>query len=103
MSLHTLVQLARRRWQVLARGPVVALSAWRCWPPSLMTPAYESADHPVRVGHANRRRANDLLQGNNFTQARVRSYVDLVTTDAVLGPVIRGRAWTPRWASWRTG
>jgi capsular polysaccharide biosynthesis protein len=29
---------------------------------------------------------NDLLQGNNFAISRVQSYVDIVTSDAVLGP-----------------
>jgi capsular exopolysaccharide synthesis family protein len=55
---------------------------------ALMTPAYESRTKLFVSATPTAGGANDLLQGNNFTQARVRSYVDLVSTDAVLGPVI---------------
>ncbi len=88
MSLHTLVQLARRRWKVLLAVPVASVCL-ALLATVLMTPQYESrttlfvSATPVSGG------TTDLLQGNNFTQARVRSYVDLVTTDAVLRPVIR--------------
>jgi capsular polysaccharide biosynthesis protein len=32
---------------------------------------------------------NDLLQGNNFAISRVQSYVEVVTSDAVLGPAAK--------------
>ena len=87
MSLQSVLHLARRRWQVLLLVPLLtvclALAA-----SALMAPEYESRTTLFISATPTATGANDLLQGNNFTQARVRSYVDLVTTDAVLGPVI---------------
>lgn len=87
MSLQSLLHLARRRWLVLVLVPLVtvclALAA-----SALMTPEYESRTTLFVSATPTAGGAGDLLQGNNFTQARVRSYVDLVTTDAVLSPVV---------------
>ncbi len=87
MSLQSLLQLARRRWHVLLVVPVLTVCA-ALGVSALMTPEYESRTTLFVSATPTASGASDLLQGNNFTQARVRSYVDLVTTDAVLGPVI---------------
>lgn len=88
MSLQSLLHLARRRWQVLILVPVLTVCLTLA-ASALMTARYESRTTLFVSATPTASGANDLLQGNNFTQARVRSYVDLVTTDAVLGPVIR--------------
>lgn len=87
MSLPFLLQLARRRWRILLLVPVLTMCT-ALGVSFLLTPQYESRTTLFVSATPTAGGANDLLQGNNFTQARVRSYVDLVTTDAVLGPVI---------------
>jgi len=87
VSLQSLLHLARRRWQVLVLVPVLTVCA-ALLASAVMTPQYESRTTLFVSATPTAAGANDLLQGNNFTQARVRSYVDLATTDAVLGPVI---------------
>ena len=89
MTLQGLLQVIARRWRILVATPLLTLAA-ALVTSFLLTPQYESrttlfvSATPTTVG------ASDLLQGNSFTQARVRSYVDVVTTDAVLAPVIDG-------------
>lgn len=87
MSLQSLLQLARRRWHVLLVVPVLTVCA-ALGASALMTPEYESRTTLFVSATPTAGGANDLLQGNNFTQARVRSYVDVATTAAVLDPVI---------------
>jgi succinoglycan biosynthesis transport protein ExoP len=62
----------------------------------LATKTYQ-AKSQVFVSSSNGNSPNDLLQGSSFTQNRVKSYADLVTSPSVLLPVIQklGLATTP--------
>ena len=54
---------------------------------SLTTPTYESTTR-LFVSTSGNESAADLLTGNSFTQQRVKSYADIVTSPAVLDSVI---------------
>ena len=97
MELQDYLAIVRKRWvsilvlTVLAVGGAVAATV-------LTTPTYEARSQVfVSVRNTGGTSTTELLQGSNFTQNQVRSYVDLVTTPRVLGPVIEhlGLASTP--------
>ena len=54
---------------------------------SLTTPKYESTTR-LFVSTSGNDSASDLLTGNSFTQQRVKSYADIVTSPAVLDKVV---------------
>jgi len=54
---------------------------------ALTTPTYESTTRLFVSTSANDS-ASDLLTGNSFTQQRVKSYADIVTSPAVLDAVV---------------
>ncbi len=54
---------------------------------SLTTPTYESTTR-LFVSTSSNESAADLLTGNSFTQQRVKSYADIVTSPAVLDSVV---------------
>jgi len=54
---------------------------------SLTTPTYESTTR-LFVSTSSNESAADLLTGNSFTQQRVKSYADIVTSPAVLDAVV---------------
>ncbi|HRY10476.1 MAG: polysaccharide biosynthesis tyrosine autokinase [Actinobacteria bacterium] len=86
MTLHDYLAILRRSWAwVLAAtlvGGLLALGA-----SLLMTPIYQSqAQMFVSVKSAGQ--VNDAYSGGLFVQQRVKSYVDVVDSPAVLDPVI---------------
>ncbi|MDH6180220.1 capsular exopolysaccharide synthesis family protein [Microbacteriaceae bacterium SG_E_30_P1] len=86
MELRDYVRVLRRSWilialsLLLAVGIAAALSL-------VQTPRY-TASSKVFVSTQAGETTQDLVQGNNFTQARVKTYASLVTTPIVLEPVI---------------
>ena len=54
---------------------------------SLTTPTYESTTR-LFVSTSGTESAADLLTGNSFTQQRVKSYADIVTSPSVLDTVV---------------
>lgn len=54
---------------------------------ALTTPTYESTTR-LFVSTSGNESAADLLTGNSFTQQRVKSYADIVTSPAVLDSVV---------------
>ena len=86
MELRDYFRVLRRSWILivlsflLAIGIAAAISI-------VQTPQF-SASSKVFVSTQAGETPQDLVQGNNFTQARVKTYASLVTTPIVLEPVI---------------
>lgn len=86
MEPHDYLNAVRRRWPVVLGlaflGALIAL-AYDATLPTL----YKSTSS-VFVSARSGATTSELVQGSNFTQANVQSYARLVTTPAVLEPVI---------------
>lgn len=86
MELADYIRVARRRWGSIVLATVlgcgVGLSA-----SLLATPTYEARTQ-LFVSSQSGGSASDLLQGSSFTQQRVQSYADVVTSQLVLQPVL---------------
>ncbi|WP_062387928.1 polysaccharide biosynthesis tyrosine autokinase [Demequina iriomotensis] len=86
MELQDYLRILRKYWiaiivlTLLGAGAGIGYSY-------LATPTY-TASAKVFVSTSNSANVSDLAQGNSFTQQRVKTYADLVTTSAVLQPVI---------------
>lgn len=87
MDLHDYLSVLRRRWRIVAAAILLGLSG-----AGLMTiatePLYE-ARAQLFVSTAGSEDATSLLQGSSFTQQRVKSYADIVTSPQVLDAVIK--------------
>jgi polysaccharide biosynthesis transport protein len=86
MGLSEYLAILRKRWMsiliVTSLAMAVAIGA-----SLLATPTYE-AKSQVFVSVSTGGSTSDLLQGSSFTQNRVKSYADMVTSPRVLIPVI---------------
>ena len=86
MELSDYIRILRKNWLVIVVLTLVGLGAAAAY--SLTrTPIYESSS-TVFVSTQAGGTAAELQQGSNFTQARMNTYVGLVTTPVVLNPVI---------------
>ena len=86
MDLREYVSLLRRRWLLIASVTVAALLV-AVGATLLTTPRYESTTQ-LFVSTQGGSDSADLAQGNSFSQQRVKSYAEIATSPAVLGPVI---------------
>ena len=86
MELRDYLGILRKRWVsillITALAVAGAMSATL-----LATPTYQ-AKSQVFVSVSTGGSTSDLLQGSNFTQNRVKSYTDMITSPRVLIPVI---------------
>lgn len=89
MDLRDYLRITRKRWKLIVALPLICI---------LLTALYilhspklyqASAQIFVSTAGADDSSAADLAQGNTFTQARVQSYTSVVTSPAVLNPVIQ--------------
>jgi polysaccharide biosynthesis transport protein len=86
MELHDYLAIMRKRWvSILLIASLVVAGAMTAT--LLATPTYQ-AKSQVFVSVSTGGSASDLLQGSSFTQNRVKSYSDMVTSPRVLTPVI---------------
>jgi uncharacterized protein involved in exopolysaccharide biosynthesis len=89
VDLHDYFRVLRKRWRIL--GGVAILSLGVAVLATLAaSPVYE-ARAQLFVSTAGSEDATSLLQGSSFTQQRVKSYADIVTSPQVLEPVIKSR------------
>lgn len=85
VDLRTYAQVLKRRWRaipaciLICLGAAVALTA--------LTPKTFQSTAQFFVSAADTSTTAELAQGGVFTQARVKSYTQLITTPKVLGPV----------------
>jgi capsular exopolysaccharide synthesis family protein len=86
MDLQDLVRLLRKNLWLLVATTLVGAGAAAAYS-FTRVPLYE-ATSTVFVSTQTGDTAQELNQGSNFTQARVKSYATLATTPLVLGPVV---------------
>ena len=86
VELRDYVRVLRKRWRFVALLTLLAL-AGAAAASLLATPQYEARTQ-VFVSTQAEGSNSDLLQGSSFTQQRVKSYADVVTSPRVLDPVI---------------
>lgn len=95
MDLRDYIKVLRNRWLLIAGTTVLALLG-AIGATLVATPRYESSTQ-LFVSTQGGSDSTDLAQGNSFSQQRVKSYAEIASTPAVLGPVIDelGLATTP--------
>jgi capsular exopolysaccharide synthesis family protein len=86
VGLRDYLNVLRQRWLSVVVPTVLATLAAGLLS-SLATPTYTSTSS-LFFSLQNGNTANELAQGSNFTQAQMASYATLVTTPAVLAPVV---------------
>ncbi|MGV8881631.1 MAG: polysaccharide biosynthesis tyrosine autokinase [Rhodoglobus sp.] len=86
MELRDYIRVLRKGWVLIVLCALVGIAASAGYS-LLQTPKYSSSSQ-VFVSTQSGDTASDLVQGSNFTQARVKTYSSLVTTPIVLLPVI---------------
>lgn len=87
MNLHDYWLVVRKRWGLILFILVVSVAA-STLATYLAKPMYLSTTK-LFVSTQSTDNAADLLQGSSFTQQRVKSYADLVTSPSVLNPVVK--------------
>ena len=87
MDLHDYLRVVRKRWRTIVAVTLlmVALASLL----TLWSPKSYQARTQLFVSTSGGSDSTQLLQGNTFTQQRVKSYSDLLTTPTVLDPVIK--------------
>ncbi len=86
MDLTDYLRVFRKRWKLVAVAAFVAVAAAAA-ASALATPQYR-AQTQLFVAARGGDDASALLQGSSFTQQRVKSYANIVTSPTVLRPVI---------------
>lgn len=86
VELQGYIRVLRKRWQFVALLTLLAV-AGAAAASLLATPQYEARTQ-LFVSTQAEGSTSDLLQGSSFTQQRVKSYADVVTSPRVLQPVI---------------
>ena len=86
MELRDYIRILRKGWVLITVLALVGVAAAATFS-IIKTPEY-SASAKVFVSTQAGGTVSDLAQGNNFTQQRVKTYADLVSTPIVLLPVI---------------
>lgn len=93
MELHTYITIARKRWRVISLVALVFLGLAAAGS-ALATKVYES-NAQFFVSTTGASDSGALLQGSTFTQQRVKSYAQLLTTPRVLDQVAQSTGVDP--------
>ncbi|MEP7192691.1 MAG: polysaccharide biosynthesis tyrosine autokinase [Actinomycetota bacterium] len=86
MELKDYIRVIRKRWQIIVAVMLVVLAGAAL--ATALSPKIYEADTRLFVSTAGSSDSSALLSGSNFTQQRVKSYADVITTPNVLDPVI---------------
>ena len=86
MELQDYIRILHKNWLAIVIVTVVGVGSSLAY--SLLAAPVYTASAKVFVSTSSADSTADLAQGNSFTQQRVRTYADLVTTAAVLQPTI---------------
>ncbi len=86
MELKDYFRVIRKRWQIIVAVMLVVLAGSAL--ATTLSPKVYEAQTRLFVSTSGGSNSNDLLSGSNFTQQRVKSYADVITTPNVLDPVI---------------
>jgi capsular exopolysaccharide synthesis family protein len=87
VDLHDYLRVVRKRWRTIVAVTLalVAVAALV----TLWSPKVYEARTQMFVSTKGANELSSLAQGNTFTQQRVKSYSDIITTPTVLDPVIK--------------
>ncbi|WES62851.1 polysaccharide biosynthesis tyrosine autokinase [Microbacter sp. GSS18] len=86
MELTDYIRILRKNWLIIVLATLIGVGAAAGYSLS-RTPMYESQS-TVFVSSQSGSTIGELQQGSNFTQSRVTTYTNLVTTPIVMNPVI---------------
>lgn len=86
MELTDYIRILRKNWVIILVATLVGLGIAGAWS-ATRTPEYE-AQSTVFVSTQAGSTIGELQQGSNFTQSRVQTYTNLVSTPIVMNPVI---------------
>ena len=87
VELKDYIRVIRKRWQIIVAVTLVVL-AGAALATELSPKVYEAMTR-LFVSTSGSSDSSALLSGSNFTQQRVLSYADVITTPNVLDPVIK--------------
>jgi succinoglycan biosynthesis transport protein ExoP len=86
VELKDYIRVIRKRWQIIVAVTLVVLAGAAL--ATALSPKIYEADTRLFVSTSGSSDSSALLSGSNFTQQRVKSYADVITTPNVLDPVI---------------
>jgi capsular exopolysaccharide synthesis family protein len=86
VELKDYIRVIRKRWQIIVAVMLVVLAGAAL--ATALSPKIYEADTRLFVSTSGSSDSSALLSGSNFTQQRVKSYADVITTPNVLDPVI---------------
>jgi len=87
VELKDYIRVIRKRWQIIVAVMLVVVAAAAL--ATALSPKVYQAQTTLFVSTSGGSDTNSLQAGSNFTQQRVKSYADVITTPKVLDPVIR--------------
>ncbi len=86
MELKDYIRIIRKRWRIIVAAMLVVLAGAAL--ATALSPKVYQAQTRLFVSTSGGSDSGALLQGSSFTQQRVKSYADVITTPKVLDPVI---------------
>ncbi|HZJ04115.1 MAG TPA: polysaccharide biosynthesis tyrosine autokinase [Nocardioidaceae bacterium] len=86
MELKDYIRVIRKRWRIIVAAMLVVLAGAAA--ATALSPKVYEAQTQLFVSTSGGSDSGALLQGSSFTQQRVKSYADVITTPSVLDPVI---------------
>jgi polysaccharide biosynthesis transport protein len=86
VELKDYIRIIRKRWQIIVAATLIVLAGAAL--ATALSPKVYQAQTRLFVSTSGGSDSGALLQGSNFTQQRVKSYADVITTPKVLDPVI---------------
>jgi succinoglycan biosynthesis transport protein ExoP len=87
VELKDYIRVIRKRWQIIVAVMLLVVAGAAL--ATALSPSVYEAQTQLFVSTAGSNDSNALLSGSNFTQERVLSYADVITTPTVLDPVIK--------------
>ncbi|HZY00313.1 MAG TPA: polysaccharide biosynthesis tyrosine autokinase [Dermatophilaceae bacterium] len=87
VELKDYIRVIRKRWQIIVAVTLVVLAGAAL--ATALSPKVYEATTRLFVSTSGSSDSSALLSGSNFTQQRVKSYADVITTPNVLDPVIK--------------
>jgi len=87
VELKDYIRVIRKRWQIIVAVMLVVVAGAAL--ATALSPKIYQAQTRLFVSTAGSSDSGALLSGSNFTQQRVKSYADVITTPNVLDPVIQ--------------
>jgi polysaccharide biosynthesis transport protein len=88
VELKDYIRIIRKRWRIIVAAMLVVLAGAAL--ATTLSPKVYEANTQLFVSTSGGNDTSALLQGSSFTQARVKSYADVIATPKVLDPVIEG-------------